>query len=108
VAHPPLFAAASVCYMQTGVHLCCKLTVSIHSCSAPYSPQVHLVDVESRELVYALVVAAEAQGPLITRWVLSRCRDEDGTMEVLIVKAPVSLMLGATSLMYHSCWVQDI
>lgn len=29
--------------------------------------QVHLVDVESRELVYALIVAAEAQGPLITR-----------------------------------------
>jgi len=29
--------------------------------------QVHLVDVESRELVYALIVAAEGLGPLITR-----------------------------------------
>lgn len=28
---------------------------------------MHLVDVETRELVYALIVAAEAQGPLVTR-----------------------------------------
>lgn len=29
--------------------------------------KVHLVDVETRQLVYALIVAAEAQGPLVTR-----------------------------------------
>lgn len=29
--------------------------------------QVHLVDTETRELVYALIVSAEAQGPLVTR-----------------------------------------
>ena len=28
---------------------------------------MHLVDVESRELVYALIVAAEGLGPLVTR-----------------------------------------
>lgn len=29
--------------------------------------KVHLVDTESRELVYAMIVTAEAQGPLVTR-----------------------------------------
>ncbi len=29
--------------------------------------KVHLVDTETRELVYALIISAEAQGPLVTR-----------------------------------------
>lgn len=35
--------------------------------AGPKDVRVHLVDSESRELVYALIVAAEAQGPLVTR-----------------------------------------
>lgn len=38
--------------------------------------KVHLVDTETRELVYALLVTAEAQGPLITRSVCSFVRGE--------------------------------
>lgn len=30
--------------------------------------KVNIVDSESRELVYAMLVCAEAQGPLISRW----------------------------------------
>ena len=38
-------------------------------CLSSWTPlfQVHLVDTETRELVYALIITAEAQGPLVTR-----------------------------------------
>ncbi len=52
-------------------HPSCLVRLPLHRLLSNPRAQVHLVDVETRELVYALVVTAEAQGPLVTRWVSS-------------------------------------
>lgn len=67
--HPHLQDVCILHYACTRMHARCT-----PSPPRPRTLQVHLVDTETRELVYALIVSAEAQGPLISRWVVSAGR----------------------------------